>query len=194
MTPDKIKVLIFTPYPIYCEGMCSFFQTKDNLKIVGRVLNPLNLNYTSHETPDVIIIDIDNIDTMNIISNIKIQYKDVKIIPISDNIDKEFVSRVIKNGCCTFLKKDVGFDILYDAIMSCYHYNFYVNNITSPNFFQELNEPKNLYNHPIDEIKNYGFFKWWERNSISVIKGITIGFISGILICIFLFLMFYFKQ
>lgn len=117
--PDSIKVLLVDDHTMLREGLAFMLSQVPGIKIVGGVASGEEaVNSLKEFNPDVILMDImmGGMTGLEATRWIKEQEPAIKVIIISSEVKKEFVSAGIKCGIDGYLPKDADKDTLIDAI------------------------------------------------------------------------------
>src|SRR5688500_2421822 len=90
------------------------------------------LNVLKHIQPDVILLDIQMpiMDGLSTLPEIKKLYPDVKVIMLSMHNDHSMISRMMEIGANTYLTKESGSDLIYEAIKTVYAQEIFFNELT----------------------------------------------------------------
>lgn len=118
---DKIKVLVADDHKLVREGVEAILSGEPDIELVGLVSSgedAINLARTSE--PDVVLMDIimPGMNGLEASRWIKENDAHVRVIMVTMEISKEYVSAAMKSGVDGYLPKDSGKDMLLDAIRS----------------------------------------------------------------------------
>lgn len=116
-----IKLLLVDDHSIVINGLRYFFQTQENIQIVGHALNGEEaLEKVEKLRPDVILMDImmPNMNGIEATRRINKDYPDSKIIVLTGFSDRDLILEVIKAGAIGYQLKDVDPDILMETILT----------------------------------------------------------------------------
>lgn len=116
-----ISVLIVDDHSIIREGIISMLRDVDDIDVVGGVASGEDaVNRLDEFHPDVILMDIvmSGMTGLEATRWIKEQAANIKVIIISSEVNKEYVSTGIKCGIDGYLPKDVSGETLANAIRS----------------------------------------------------------------------------
>lgn len=114
-----IKVLLVDDHTILRDGIAAILNNTDGIKVVGGLSSGEEVvSQFSDYQPDVILMDIlmGGMTGLEATRWIKEQDSSIKVIIITSEIKKEFVSNGIKCGIDGYLPKDVDKETLVDAI------------------------------------------------------------------------------
>lgn len=119
MADTKIKVLLVDDHKLIRDGIASMLANTSDIEVIGSVssgeesINQIRLN-----RPDVILMDILMTGMTGIEATRWIKESDptVKIVLVTMEISKEYVSAGIKSGVDGYLPKDVDAPTLLQAI------------------------------------------------------------------------------
>jgi DNA-binding NarL/FixJ family response regulator len=83
--------------------------------------------------PDVVLLDIQMpiMDGLTTLPEIKKLYPDVKVIMLSMHNDHSMISKMMEIGANSYLTKESGSDMIYDAIRAVYEQDFFFNDLTN---------------------------------------------------------------
>ncbi len=115
----KIKVAIADDHALLRQGIISLLQKMDDVEIIGEMSSGEEaVNFARDFNPDVFLIDIVMAGMTGIEATrwIKEQSPEMKIILISSEVNKDFISAGIKSGINGYLNKDIDQKILHTAI------------------------------------------------------------------------------
>jgi DNA-binding NarL/FixJ family response regulator len=116
---SKIKVLLADDHTILRDGIASLLSEAEEIQIVGGVSSGEEVvNRFKEFDPHVILMDImmGGMSGLEATRWIKEQNSQIKIVIVSSEIKKDFVSTGIKCGIDGYLPKDVDKDTLIEAI------------------------------------------------------------------------------
>jgi DNA-binding NarL/FixJ family response regulator len=147
---NKIRVLLVDDHAILREGIASILRTAEDIEVVGECSSGEEaINTFSDFKPDVILMDImmKGMTGLEATRWIKEQNSAIKIIIISSEIRKEFVSNGIKCGIDGYLPKDVEKAILIEAIRTVVvenkkYFNAAVTSLVFEDFYNAEKEGK----------------------------------------------------
>jgi len=120
---NKIKILLVDDHRLVQDGIASILEHVDGISICGKCSNGEEaIGLVQSLQPDVVLMDIVMKEMTGIEATrwIKEQNNKVKVILISTEVKKEFVSTGIKSGIDGYLPKDVSKEILLEAIQKVY--------------------------------------------------------------------------
>lgn len=116
---NSIKVAIADDHGLLRQGIIALLQKMDGISMVGEMSSGEEaVNFAHEHQPDVFLIDIVMRGMSGIEATrwIKEQTPSVKIILISSEVSKDFISTGIKSGIDGYLNKDVDRATLFEAI------------------------------------------------------------------------------
>jgi len=138
-----IKILLVDDHTILRDGLASLLNQVSGMKVVGSLSSGEEaVNEFERINPDVILMDImmNGMTGLEATRWIKEQKPAVKVIIISSEIKKEFVSTGIKCGIDGYLPKDVTRDVLVEAIHCVMenkkYFNSAITNLVFEDFYQ----------------------------------------------------------
>jgi len=117
--PEKIKVLLTDDHKLIRDGIQSILESTPDIEVIGSVSSgEESINEARQNRPDVILMDIMMSSMTGIEATRWIKDFDptVKIILVTMEISKEYVSAGIKSGVDGYLPKDSDKETLLEAI------------------------------------------------------------------------------
>lgn len=140
---DKIKVLIVDDHTILRDGIASILKNVEGISVVGGLSSGEEVvsNFQTYKA-DVILMDIlmSGMTGLEATRWIKEQDKTVKVIIITSEIKKEYVSTGIKCGIDGYLPKDVDKETLVEAIRKVMtgekYFNAAITNLVFEDFYK----------------------------------------------------------
>src|SRR5258706_3608575 len=115
----KIKILLVDDHQLIREGIRSMLKDSKDIEITGSVSSGEDaINEVRSHRPDVILMDIvmGGMTGIEATRWIKEDEPDIKIVLVTMEISKEYVSAGIKSGVNGYLPKDVDRETLLNAI------------------------------------------------------------------------------
>jgi DNA-binding NarL/FixJ family response regulator len=160
---EKIRVLIVDDHQLIREGLAVMIGKMDDIEVSATVATGEEaINQTRTNRPDVVLMDIVMAQMSGIEATRWIKEFDptVKVILLSQEVTREFVSTGIKSGVDGYLPKDVsseavvnavrtvhtGGKFFNDAVMKLVFEDFYTKEKTKPAFQKVTNELTNREN------------------------------------------------
>ena len=119
MKPDKIKVALVDDHTLLRDALASMLQQVDDIQIIGSVSSGEEIiNKVQSINPHVILMDIMMKGMTGIEATrwIKEQNPKIKIILISSEVNKDYITAGIKSGIDGYLPKDTNKETLLNAI------------------------------------------------------------------------------
>lgn len=152
---NVIKVLICDDHTLFREGVKSALSQKDNIKIVGEAVDGADLlNKLAYTNPDVILLDINmpKMDGMAVLPVIKMneRYKNIKVIILSMHNQMSMVSKMMSLGANSYLTKNDDIDTIYKAILTCYHKEYFFNDLTNKSLLKTVKSNPTVFNQDED--------------------------------------------
>ena len=108
---NKIKILITDDHQLVREGIEAMFAGVSDIEVIGLAANGEDaINLAREHKPDVVLMDIvmpgmNGIEAARWIKEID---NDIRIIILTMEISKDYVSAAIKSSVDGYLPKDVG--------------------------------------------------------------------------------------
>ncbi len=115
----KIKVAIADDHGLMRQGIASMLEGLEDVEVIGIVEGGEEaINLTATTVPDVFLMDVvmKGMSGIEATKWIKDSNPSIKIIIISGEVSKDFITRGIKAGISGYLPKDVDKDTLVEAI------------------------------------------------------------------------------
>jgi len=119
MKTDKIKVLLTDDHQLIRDGVESMLKGTDDIEVIGSVTSgEESINSARRNRPDVILMDIMMGGMTGIEATRWIKEFDptIKIVIVTMEVSKDYVSAAIKSGVDGYLPKDVDRETLVTAI------------------------------------------------------------------------------
>ncbi len=119
MKAEKIKVLLTDDHKLIRDGIKSMLENTVDIEVIGSVSSgEESINETRQNRPDVILMDIMMRGMTGIEATRWIKEFDptIKIVLVTMEISKEYVSAGIKSGVDGYLPKDVDKETLLEAV------------------------------------------------------------------------------
>lgn len=138
-----IRVLLVDDHTILRDGIAAILKTADGIEVVGGLSSGEDaVNQFKDFKPDVILMDIlmGGMTGLEATRWIKEQDERIKVIIITSEIKKEFVSTGIKFGIDGYLPKDVDKETLIDAVRKVMagekYFNSAITNLVFEDFYK----------------------------------------------------------
>ena len=138
-----IEVLLVDDHALIRDGIAAVLKSTEDIIVAGSIATGEEaVNYVRTSKPDVILMDImmrgmTGIEATRWIKEIE---PSMKIILVSMEIKKEFLSAGIKSGIDGYIHKDSEKEILIDAIRTVHkggrYFNEAITNLVFDDFFQ----------------------------------------------------------
>ncbi len=119
MKAEKIKVLLTDDHKLIRDGIKSMLENTVDIEVIGSVSSgEESINETRQNRPDVILMDIMMHGMTGIEATRWVKEFDptIKIVLVTMEISKEYVSAGIKSGVDGYLPKDVDKETLLEAV------------------------------------------------------------------------------
>ena len=103
------KIAITDDHPMVIQGIQSMLQDTKEVKVVGAYGNSAEtLEHIKNDHPDILLLDINlpDINGIDLCKQLKKNYKDLKIIAISNYDEVSFVKRMLNGGADGYLLKN----------------------------------------------------------------------------------------
>ncbi len=140
-TARPIKVLITDDHQLIRDGIKSMLSNIENITIINSVSSGEEaINEVRQKRPDVVLMDIMMKGMTGIEATrwIKEFDPEVKVILVTSEISKEFVSDGIKSGIDGYLPKDIDKETLVAAILTAFKGEKYFNEAIMKLVFEDF--------------------------------------------------------
>ena len=120
---ERIKVLLTDDHKLIREGVESMLNGIEDIEVIGSVASGEDaINETRNNRPDVILMDILMGGMTGIEATRWIKESDptIRIVILTMEISKDYVSAAIKSGVDGYLPKDVDKETLIESIRTVY--------------------------------------------------------------------------
>lgn len=151
-----VKVVIADDHVLYREGVRTALSTKKDIKLIGEADNGQQLlHLLKHMQPDVVLLDIQMpiMDGIKTLPELKKAYPDIKIIMLTMYNEHSMISRLMELGANAYLTKNSDSDVIYEAIKTCYHNEYFFNEMTNKALLDGLKNKRNPDSFTAQEIK-----------------------------------------
>ena len=114
-----IKVFIVEDHALVVEGLQAFLQNEKDIYLVGYANNASDcLNYFSHNTADVILMDINlpDMSGVDLCKLIKSNHKETMVLALSSFNQGIYMNKIMENGASGYLLKNASKQELIDGI------------------------------------------------------------------------------
>jgi DNA-binding NarL/FixJ family response regulator len=138
---NKIKVLLVDDHTLMRDGLASILYKTEDIVVVGTPSSGEEaINMTRDIKPDVVLMDIimKGMTGIEAARWIKEQDSSIKIILISMEVKKEFISAGIKAGIDGYLHKDSDKETLIEAIRAVMRGERYFNEAITKLVFEDF--------------------------------------------------------
>src|SRR5688572_22383133 len=156
---NPIRVAIADDHALLRQGIVSLLEKEEDITIIGEMSSGEEaVNFATKQAPDVFLLDIVMKGMTGIEATrwIKEQSPDVKIILISSEVNKDFISAGIKSGIDGYLPKDVSKEELIAAIRKVMQGDRYfsqqVTSLVFQDFYLQKTEGKGLPSKKSNEL------------------------------------------
>jgi DNA-binding NarL/FixJ family response regulator len=146
---EKIKVLLTDDHKLIREGIQSMLAGTDDIEVIGSVGSGEEaINETRNNKPDVILMDILMGGMTGIEATRWIKESDptIKIVIVTMEISKEYVSAGIKSGVDGYLPKDVDKETLIQSIRTVHQGGRFFNDAIMKLVFEDFYSHEKLKN------------------------------------------------
>ena len=129
-----IKVAIADDHALFRTGVKTSLSARKDIQMVAEAENGMQLlNLLKHIQPDVVLLDIQMpiMDGLTTLPEIKKLYPGVKVIMLSMHNDHSVISKMMEIGANSYLTKESGSEMIYEAIRAVYEQDFFFNELTN---------------------------------------------------------------
>jgi len=129
-----INILIADDHSLIREGFKKILSREDDLAVVGEAGNAAGImDILSKNICDVIVLDISmpGKTGLDILSDIRIQYPNVKILILSMHSEEHYALRALKGGALGYLTKESAPDELITAIRKIHNGRMYISEVVA---------------------------------------------------------------
>lgn len=129
-----IKVAIADDHALFRTGVKTSLSSRKDIQMVAEAENGMQLlNLLRHIKPDVVLLDIQMpiMDGLTTLPEIKKLYPEVKVIMLSMHNDHSVISKMMEIGANSYLTKESGAEMIYEAIKGVFEQDFYFNELTN---------------------------------------------------------------
>jgi DNA-binding NarL/FixJ family response regulator len=140
-TAQKIQVLLVDDHKLIREGVQAMLEGTEDIEVIGSVASGEEaVNEVRHTKPDVILMDIMMGGMTGIEATRWIKEGDpsIKIVMLTMEISKEYVSASIKSGVDGYLPKDVDKEALLQAIRTVHQGGRFFNDAIMKLVFEDF--------------------------------------------------------
>jgi DNA-binding NarL/FixJ family response regulator len=146
---EKIKVLVADDHELIRDGIEAMIDSAPDIEVVGKVATGEDaINMARSVKPDVVLMDIimPGMNGIEAARWIKEFDAAIRIIIVTKEINKDYVSAGIKSGVDGYLPKDTSKRTLTDAIRCVHHGERYFNNAIKKLIFEDFYSAEKLKN------------------------------------------------
>jgi DNA-binding NarL/FixJ family response regulator len=143
-SPQKIRLLLVDDHALVREGVASMLRAEPEIEILDAASSGEEaINKARDLSPDIIIMDImlKGMTGIEATRWIREQNKNIKVILLSMEVKREFVSAGIQTGISGYLHKDVAKETLIEAIKKVYagekYFNEAITNLVFEDFYNK---------------------------------------------------------
>jgi DNA-binding NarL/FixJ family response regulator len=129
-----IKVAIADDHTLFRTGVKTSLSSRKDIQMVAEAENGMQLlNLLKHVQPDVVLLDIQMpiMDGLTTLPEIKKLYPGIKVIMLSMHNDHSMISKMMEIGANSYLTKESGSEMIYEAIKAVYEQDFFFNDVTN---------------------------------------------------------------
>lgn len=140
-----IQLAIADNQEIFRDGIRAAMKNKDYIRIQWEAEDSKGMmQKLKLKTPDVLLADIKmpGTDTIKDIQSIKKEYKELKVIILSSDDNKDTIAQVMEYGANAYLAKNTDAEEVFKAIITCVHHDFYFNDLVNAAVLSKLQQNK----------------------------------------------------
>ena len=148
---NKIKLLLVDDHKLMLTGLVSLFTEHKRFEIIGTANSAEDaINKARSTQPDVVLMDINmrGMSGLEACRWIKEQNERIKIILLSMEVKKEFLSIGIQSGISGYLPKDIDDQELFKAIEAVHEGNQYFTEAITKLVFEDYYQQQKVKTLP----------------------------------------------
>ena len=129
-----IKVAIADDHALFRAGVKTSLASRKDVQMIAEAENGMQLlNLLKHIQPDVVLLDITMpiMDGLATLPEIKKLYPGIKVIMLSMHNDHSMISKMMEIGANSYLTKESGSEMIYEAVKAVYEQDFFFNDLTN---------------------------------------------------------------
>ena len=136
MLMDEIKIIIVDDHVLFSQSLTYLIESFEEFSVIGNYSNGKEFIAgfsIASESPDIILLDV-NMPIMNGIETMKwirLHFPDLRVIALSVNDDEETIMKMVTNGACGYLLKDMHPKTFREALIEVYHKGVYYTEMVS---------------------------------------------------------------
>lgn len=145
-----IKILIADDHCIVRAGLKKILNEESDFEVLGEAANFKEvLSILKNVTPDIILLDISmpGRNGLEILKEIKLLYKTIKVLILSMHPEDRFAVRAIKSGAVGYISKESAVDDLVNAIRRVDKGNKYISSNLAEKLANEVANNKDQPDH-----------------------------------------------
>lgn len=115
---NQIKVVIADDKEVFREGLARVLEERDPIKVVSRCDGRQVITKVEQTKPDLVLMDTDlsGRDAIEVIPRITESSPEVKVVMLTDSVDKEKLFSCVEAGAKAYLIKNLSVDDLVKSI------------------------------------------------------------------------------
>ena len=140
---EVINVMIVDDHVLYRAGVRTALSSKKDIKVIAEADNGQHLlNMLKGIQPDVILLDIQMpvMDGIATLPEIKKLYPQIKVIMLTLLDDQSVITKLMELGANSYLVKTSDAEVIYEAIKTCHHQEFFFNALTNKALLNNLRQ------------------------------------------------------
>lgn len=133
------RIMIVEDHPIVREGIVSLIENETEIRVCAQVDDAKSVKQkVIEEEPDLIMMDLvlGGNDGLELIKELKVQFKDIKILIFSMREESIYAERAIKAGAMGYIMKQEGAARIIDGIKSVLSEQIFISHGVSACFMQ----------------------------------------------------------
>ncbi|QDT91515.1 response regulator [Gimesia algae] len=154
----KMRVMIVDGHPIAREGYSRLIERQQDLQVCAEADCKANaIKQIMHDSPDLIIIDISLKDGsgLELIKDIKSQFKQIKMLTVSGHDETLFAERSIRAGALGYVNKKANSEQLIKAIYRVLEGKVYLSSTVEEHMLcRSIGSDNYSDQSPIDSLSN----------------------------------------
>lgn len=141
----KIRVAIADDHLMFRQGIAALFLNSPDMEIIAEAADGEEaLVMVETHKPDVLLLDIEmpKKDGIEVLKELQKKKQPTKVLVLTMFKSAQFVKNIIKGGAAGYLKKDVGRDILFEAIQKVHTEGHYFTSEAQALLVQGFSQPQ----------------------------------------------------
>lgn len=141
-----INILIVDDHPLVAGGVSTMLSDLDELNVIGSCKTGAEtIKFLSQNYPDIILLDINlpDIDGLELCSDIKKQYSDIKVIGLTSTNEAAIIAGFLQRGGNGYLLKNMERHELLEAIQMVMDGKVYLSKASNDKLLENFHSLQN---------------------------------------------------